>query len=72
MVLNQKKLTELRAYIGVQGAGAKKKLAELLGIQQSQVSALLATGSIPKAKYELIKEIIKTKPKLTVGDDDKN
>jgi predicted XRE-type DNA-binding protein len=64
MVLNQKKIKELKAYIGVQGAGSKKKLAELLDIQQSQVSALLATGSIPKAKFEQIKEIIKTKPDL--------
>lgn len=72
MILSLKTQKELKQYMGLQGVGSKGKLAELLDITAPQVSLLLSTGTIPKAKYARLKEVLSTKPVLSSNIEDDN
>lgn len=59
IMITDKQLYQLRAEIANHESGTKKKLAEHLGINPSNITRYLKYGEIPLKKYELIKQWLK-------------
>jgi len=59
MKLKPKEIKKLKIYLALQGSGSRKKLAEKLGLQMSNLSAYISKGQFPDKYVPMINEILK-------------
>jgi predicted transcriptional regulator len=58
-MITTKELNKIRGNLAIIGTGAKRDLAEHLGVKASAVSRYLKYGDIPEAKLKLIYKFLK-------------
>jgi len=59
MKLTEKQLKKLKTKLALNGTGAKKRLAELLNCEPSQLTYVIKTGECPERFDKTIKSYIK-------------
>ena len=59
MKLKPKEIKKLKIYLALQGSGSRKKLAEKLGLQMSNLSAYISKGQFPDKYVPMINELLK-------------